>query len=122
MASLPGPSPAWPDCAKGGRLGKPAFALGLLYKRLGEYQRAAEVFEGLAAQGQMGAMPLVELAKYWEHRARDYGAALDWTRRALTRTPDEEERAALERRALRLNKKMDREEKNHGISSEDGRP
>lgn len=122
MASLPRPVTCLAGLRQRRAAGEAAFALGLLYKRLGKYQRAAEVFEGLAAQGQMGVMPLVELAKYWEHRARDYGAALDWTRRALTRTPDEEERAALERRALRLNKKMDREEKSHGISSEDGRP
>ena len=122
MASLPRPVTCLTGLRQRRAAGEAAFALGLLYKRLGEHRRAAEVFEGLAVRGQMGILPLVELAKYWEHRARDCGQALSWTRRALMEAATEAERAALEGRARRLKEKIDREGKSHGVSSQDRRP
>jgi len=85
--------------------------LAILYRRTGD--RAAELAEwqALARAGEPRALlALVELAKHYEHRARDFALALEATRRALllsqgrSATPPGGELTptALERRLWRL--------------------
>jgi hypothetical protein len=52
-----------------------------LQKRRGDMEEAIRLWEQAAAQGHIYAH--VELAKYHEHRQRDYAAALAWTEAAL---------------------------------------
>lgn len=55
--------------------------LSFLYKRQERLAAAVEVWQLAAAGGQIYAH--VELAKFYEHRQRDYGQALIWTEAAL---------------------------------------
>ncbi len=57
--------------------------LSLCYKRLGQWDKALPLWEQMAAQGRAGVFPYVELAKFYEHRARQYQRALDLVDRAL---------------------------------------
>lgn len=54
-----------------------------LQKRRGDLETAVRLWEQAAGQGYVYAH--VELAKYCEHRRRDYAAALEWTRKAVER-------------------------------------
>jgi uncharacterized protein len=85
--------------------------LAVLHRRAGD--RAAEVaeWEALVGSGEpMALLALVELAKHYEHRARDFPLALEATRRALLLSQDRPEvppsgeltPTALERRLWRL--------------------
>jgi uncharacterized protein len=56
--------------------------LSFLYKRAGSYPAALALWELAAGQSHIYAH--VELAKYFEHHARDAAAALRWTEAALT--------------------------------------
>ena len=56
-------------------------SLGLLFRRRGDYEAALQLWEQAAAEGQVYAH--VEIAKYYEHRARDYAIALRYTRTAI---------------------------------------
>lgn len=53
----------------------------LLRRKQGDWQNAASLWQKAAERGQY--LPCVELAKYYEHRERNYPEALAWTRRAL---------------------------------------
>ena len=65
----------------GGKLARAALSrLALLYKKQGEWSRALPLWEKLAGDSPAAA---VEMAKYYEHRARDFQAALHWSNRAL---------------------------------------
>ncbi|HLD92799.1 MAG TPA: ribonuclease H-like domain-containing protein [Anaerolineales bacterium] len=55
--------------------------LGLLFRRRGDYEAALQLWEQAAAEGRVYAH--VEIAKYYEHRARDYAVALRYTRTAI---------------------------------------
>ena len=55
--------------------------LSRLQKRRGDIETAARLWEQAAAQGHVYAH--VELAKYHEHRRRDYPEALEWTHKAV---------------------------------------
>lgn len=91
------------------RTGREAlFALGLLYKRLGRYRQACAAFQRLAEGGGMGIRPLLELAKHWEHREKDYARALDWCDQGLGLCETPKERAALLHRRERLLRKLDK--------------
>jgi TPR repeat protein len=68
--------------------------LSALQRRRGDLDAAVRLWEKAAAQGHIYAH--VELAKYYEHRRRDYGAALHWTEAALVHL-DEAEIPAYER-------------------------
>lgn len=59
---------------------KTVLCLASLRKRRGDYQRALPLWEQAAGEGYVEAF--VELAKYYEHRAKDIPAALYWTRAA----------------------------------------
>jgi uncharacterized protein YprB with RNaseH-like and TPR domain len=55
--------------------------LSLIHKRRGDLPAAIALWRQAAGGGQVYAY--VELAKYYEHRARDYREAADWTRAAI---------------------------------------
>lgn len=52
-----------------------------LYKRLGDWSNAVDLWKQAAKAGQIYAH--IELAKYYEHRERDYTSALEMTQTAL---------------------------------------
>ncbi len=60
--------------------------LSTLQRRRGDLAEAVYLWEKAAAEGHVYAC--VELAKYYEHRLRDYAAALDWTRKAIERVSE----------------------------------
>ena len=68
-----------------------------LYARTGQWEEAVPIWELLAARGVARAMEC--LAKYCEHRQRDFGAALQWTERMLAL---DYEVGSCEQRRLRL--------------------
>jgi uncharacterized protein YprB with RNaseH-like and TPR domain len=55
--------------------------LSILQKRRGDLEAAVSWWEQAAAEGHIYAH--VELAKYYEHRLKDYAEALHWTQAAL---------------------------------------
>lgn len=59
------------------------FQLGMLCKRAGNWEEAVCRWQELAHRGGKSLEAQVELAKYYEHRTRDYPAALHWSSRAL---------------------------------------
>jgi tetratricopeptide (TPR) repeat protein len=74
----------------------------LIEKKLGREHAALPVFTELAAaRNPWRAAALEELAKYFEHRERNYAMALEMTLSALDLEPSD----ALRRRADRLKKK-----------------
>lgn len=88
-----------------------ASRLAALCKRTGRHERAIQLWRRLATLGLTGCEPFVELAKQYEHRQRDYDAALAVVEEALAvvelrelrRLPGAAaERAALEHRRARL--------------------
>jgi hypothetical protein len=62
---------------------KAYFRLSLLYKRLGRWDEAQELWLKMAEDNIHTAFALVELAKVYEHRTKDYTKAEQATRRAL---------------------------------------
>ena len=76
--------------------------IAMMEKKLGREHAALPVFTELAAsRSAWRAAALEELAKYYEHRERNYAMALEMTLSALAVDPSE----ALHRRAARLKKK-----------------
>lgn len=74
----------------------------LIEKKLGRQHAALPVFTELAsARNPWRAAALEELAKYFEHRERNYPMALEMTLNALDLEPSE----SLRRRVARLKKK-----------------
>jgi uncharacterized protein YprB with RNaseH-like and TPR domain len=74
-----------------------------LEKKLGREHAALPVLTDLASsRNPWRAAALVELAKYYERRERNYALALEMTRSAMELEPAE----ALEKRAARLEKKL----------------
>ncbi|NLN07900.1 MAG: hypothetical protein GX167_09815 [Firmicutes bacterium] len=53
--------------------------LSLLYKRQGRWPEAAGIWAQMVRAGWGGPFPLLELAKYYEHREKNYRAALAMT-------------------------------------------
>lgn len=56
--------------------------LSVLQRRRGDLERAVALWQQAAAQGHIYAY--VELAKYYEHRCKDFSSALAWTENALS--------------------------------------
>jgi uncharacterized protein YprB with RNaseH-like and TPR domain len=88
-----------------------ASRLAALCKRAGRHERAVELWRRLATLGLTGCEPFVELAKHFEHRLRDYDAAIKVVEEALAvaevqalrhRPGAVADRAALEHRLARL--------------------
>jgi tetratricopeptide (TPR) repeat protein len=78
------------------------FDIAALEKKLGREQAALPLLTDLAAApNPLRATALIELAKYYEHRERNYAMALEMTRSALDLEPSD----ALHRRAARLEKR-----------------
>jgi len=59
-------------------------SLAFVYKRVGLWDKANEVWQNLA-EGDFSFRPLIyeELAKYYEHRIREYQQALFWVEKAM---------------------------------------
>jgi len=53
----------------------------LLHRRQGDWDKAAQVWKRAAEKGQVFAC--IELAKFYEHRERNYLEALQWAKKAL---------------------------------------
>ena len=74
-----------------------------LEKKLGREHAALPVLTDLAAErNPWRAAALIELAKYYEHRERNYAMALELTRNAFDLAPSE----ATRRRLARLGKRI----------------
>jgi len=61
----------------------------LHYKRLNQWSQACNLWETMVENYRWSTVPMVELAKYYEHHVRDYGHALHWTEAALLRCRQE---------------------------------
>ena len=62
-----------------------AIRLAALSKHVGRPERAVALWRRLIQDGQVGLVPYVELAKHYEHRTRDYPAAIAVVEQALAR-------------------------------------
>lgn len=93
--------------------------LSLFYKRLGRHEQAALLWHDLLDGGGMWrTAPRIELAKYYEHKARDFAQALKMTeetmellreKKVLLRSlPVDHELAELSHRRERLLRKVER--------------
>jgi uncharacterized protein YprB with RNaseH-like and TPR domain len=86
------------------------FMQALACKRIGHFERAVEIWLNIVQSSgpeTFGAM--VELAKYYEHRVRDYGRALEISRQAESLCPATPYlRADLNKRIERLKRKLSR--------------
>jgi tetratricopeptide (TPR) repeat protein len=80
--------------------------LSLIHKREGEWPQAVEIWEEMIVRSPDDIFALVELAKWYEHRARDYAPALELARRALSLLPvPGRERDLLKVRIARLERR-----------------
>jgi len=89
--------------------------LAVSYRRNGEKQEAAAVWQEMIRCREGGVTPYIELAKYYEHQEKDIRAALDMVRRAISmmsepslfdETSVQETRNALQYRYDRLKRKL----------------
>ncbi len=58
--------------------------LAVSYRRDGERQEAARIWQGMIDRHEGGVTPYVELAKYYEHTQKDVPAALEMVRKAIS--------------------------------------
>ncbi|QQE79489.1 ribonuclease H-like domain-containing protein [Alicyclobacillus sp. SO9] len=91
----------------------------LRYKRLREWDKACAVWEHMAAEFTWSTNPLIELAKYYEHRAKDFSKALAYAQVALQRarshstmSTDQAVVAAVEHRIHRIQRRLDQSSAN----------
>ena len=84
-------------------------ALSLYYKRRGAWKEAVALWTRMAAE-RKSFFAGVELAKYFEHRERDPGKAMEWVQAILSwQLPlDRHLRSELSHRRQRLSKKENR--------------
>jgi len=75
-------------------------------RRNGNVQAMLDVLNTMLAREQMTGKVLIELAKYYEHRAGKPSRAVEYAVRARAYTQDEEEAAQLDRRIERLQRKI----------------
>ena len=89
------------------------------YRRSGEKDEAARIWQEMIRRSEGGITPYVELAKYYEHVQKDYAAALEIVRRAIMRMAEptlfedssvQAERNALQYRYERLKRKIGAQE------------
>jgi uncharacterized protein YprB with RNaseH-like and TPR domain len=57
--------------------------LGIIYKRNRQWDLAIHQWQHMIQTGIFSVEPYEELAKFYEHRARDYSAAMMWVTRAI---------------------------------------
>ena len=81
-------------------------AFSVMLRRAGEWARAERVWLEMLRRRQLGAWPLIELAKYYEHRVGRLWDALQMTETALA-IAGLETREALDRRRQRLKRKLE---------------
>lgn len=75
------------------------------FRREGDWEEAARVYERMISARQGGIVPLIAMAKICEHRKRDIPKAIEYTRKAIILAADyaaENEMAALQKRYQRL--------------------
>ena len=75
------------------------------FRREGDFEEAARVYERMIASRQGGTGPLIAMAKICEHRKRDILKAIEYTRKAIILAADncrDDEMAALQKRYQRL--------------------
>ena len=102
--------------ASRGRMGDAASAaLAVSYRRCGDRENAARVWEQMIREGRGGIGPYVELAKYEEHVRKNIPAALKLTEQAILRISEpglradlavQESQNELQYRWQRLNRKL----------------
>ena len=93
---------------------KARMVLSTSYRQSCEWAQSVQLWTEMIARGEGGTWPYVELAKYYEHRERDYTRAMRYAGAALSRAlnlspldgDDEAELAALRRRVERLKRKQ----------------
>jgi uncharacterized protein len=85
--------------------------LSLALKRKGEWENAALLWEAMLRENPENLFAAVELAKWHEHKCRNFRAACDLVSRTLERAPNVrgDEREALEHRLRRLQSRLSRE-------------
>lgn len=88
------------------------------YRRTGEGAEACAIWQEMIRLGEGWIEPYVELAKYYEHTARDLDAALEVTRQALCKVAEpalrppqtvQEAKNALQYRYARLKRKWEKQ-------------
>ena len=87
-------------------------ALAGMAKRRGDYQRAAEIWEEMLANGQDEAHACEQLAIYCERRAKDLDRAMEYARRGLAELKRQHGAALRGRRDPYLAARLARQEKN----------
>jgi uncharacterized protein len=80
--------------------------LSLHHRRAGRWPAAAAIWEEMVRRDEKDLFALVELAKWCEHKQRDFARALELTGQASAGFLSPEERAGLARRRERLEKKL----------------
>ncbi|MCF7885455.1 MAG: ribonuclease H-like domain-containing protein [Candidatus Marinimicrobia bacterium] len=88
--------------------------LAAVFKKEKEYEEALPLWTQAAKLDFSAVSPLIELAKYYEHRSKEFEKALRWTQQALE-IVDEEDVVTiqeLEKRLKRVNKKLKRAKSN----------
>jgi len=80
-------------------------AFSTMLRRAGEWSKAERVWLEMVRRKQLGAWPLIELAKYYEHRAGRLYEAMEMTRAALAIEDGDVE--PLMRRLERLKRKLE---------------
>lgn len=84
--------------------------LSMAFKKTGESEKARSVWEEMATwPHQKDVFPYVELAKYYEHRLKDFEGAIVYVKKGLDQTPmhREKEIELLQHRKRRLELKKD---------------
>jgi uncharacterized protein len=86
-------------------------ALSLIYKRAHRWEEAAELWQNLVASDPFDFFAGEELAKFYEHRTREYDKALQLVRKLLDKAGhlSDSERASAEYRLNRLLHKVSSE-------------
>ena len=70
-----------------------SYRLFVLLRRAGEWDEARALLEDMVRKNQMGCVPHIELAKYYEHKKRDLRRAIFYTRIALAMCPPAQKEA-----------------------------
>lgn len=81
------------------------------YRREGNSEQAAKVYDTMIRSGQGGIAPLIAMAKICEHKRRDIPSALEYTKKAivLCAEKDSPDMPGLQKRFERLMKKARKE-------------
>ena len=82
--------------------------LSLLYKYLQQRDEAVAIWASLAAEGTHLMFPYLELAKHYEHRAKDYAAAERYALWPWSAAYGAVEHAELQHRLVRVRAKAER--------------